>query len=65
MKIRSALFTAVALIGMIGASAANAGPNFTGSNVSMGFLSVGSFGTITDHLSGFVLDPTKRSGSER
>ena len=57
MKIRSALFTAVAVTGMLGASAANAGPNFTGSNVDMGFLTVGSFGTITNIYQGLFSIP--------
>jgi hypothetical protein len=57
MKIRSVIFAVVALSGLLTSTAANAGPDFSGSNVNMGYLSVGDSGTITNIYQGLFSIP--------
>jgi hypothetical protein len=60
MKIRSVVFAVVALSGLLTSTAANAGPDFSGSNTNMGYLNIGDSGTITNIYQGlFSLPPTQ------
>lgn len=63
MTTRSVLFAAVAISGVFASSVSYAGPDFSGSNNNMGFLSIGNSGTITNIYQGLYSIPPNEVAS--